>query len=417
MRWLLVLTLLLVGCRATWLRTYRLDFQTINDNNSLLVLEGTTNLPPQAPLEASLTDSYGRRLARSETVVSSHGTFSTVLDITGVPGRQALSLDVRFDPQRAPVHVLAKTGTKGENMAGSQVETFADRSILVRRVSMMLAMDERQSALRETDRGEEGVRELEVYVARHPEDGQALLLLAVAQLKTRPQQRHAGSEAHALLQRGMALQGAKEEVMLEAKLWASRLDNEEKARKAERDRVKKQDPSENLRHNRVIVPGRSLGEITLGEPLRILARRYTLDHPDFRTYDPVETFGLKGAFKVEVRIDRTTGRVVGVSTRSDFFRLEGGLGVGSLRQEAEEKYGALPVEFGPEEKGADGVLHSEGQVSLGNGLVLTIERRTNPTFPLPVDSISAIEVVGVEEEVVAPDLTPAAEETPAAPSP
>ena len=418
MRWLLVFALLLGGCRPTWLRTYRIDFQTINDNNSLLVLEGTTNLPPQAPLEASLTDSYGRRLARSETVVGPQGAFSTVLDLAGVPGRRALSLEVRFDPQRAPVHVLAKTGTKGEGMTGPQVETFADRSILVRRVSMMLAMDERQSALRDTERGEEGVRELEGYVARHPQDGQALLLLAVSQLKARPQERHAGSEAHALLQRGLALQGANQEVMLEAKLWASRLDSEEKARKAERDRVKKQDPSENLRHNRVIVPGRSLGEITLGEPLRILSRRYTLDHTNFQSYDPVETFGLKGAFKVEVRVDRTTGRVVGVSTRSDFFRLEGGLGVGSLRQEVEEKYGALPVEFGAEEKRDDGCLYSEGQVTLTNGLVLTIERRTDPTFPLPVDTVSAIEVVGVEEEAVTPELTPGPEETPAvAPSP
>jgi len=351
-RWLLIVALLVVGCRPAWVRTYRLDFTTLNDNNSLLVIEGKTNLPTQAPLEAVLSDGYGRRLARSETVVTSRGTFSTVVDLTGAPGRQALTLEVRYDPQRAPVHVLAKTGTKGEAMTGAQVEMFADRAILVRRLSMMLAMDERQSALRETERGEEGVKELEAYVARHPDDGQALLMLAVACLKARPQERHAGSEAHALLQRGMALQGANQEVMLEAKLWASRLESEEKARKAERERQKKADPSENLRSNRVIVPGRSLGEIVLGEPLRVLSRRYTLDHYTFAGTEPVETFVLKGNFKVEARVDKSTGRVVGVLTRSDFFRLEGGLGVGSLLQEAEEKYGTLPVEFGAEEQKA-----------------------------------------------------------------
>ena len=86
-----------------------------------------------------------------------------------------------------------------------------------------------------------------------------------------------------------------------------------------------------------------------------------------------------------------------MATQSDFFQMEGGLGVGSLLQEAEEKLGlSLPITFGPEERRADGNLYAVGEVELTTGLKLTVERRTNPTFPVPVDTIVRMEVVAQE---------------------
>ncbi len=108
-RWLRILALLVVGCRPNWVRTYRLDFQTLNDGNRLLSIEGTTNLPTQAPLEAVLTDNYGRQLARSQASVTPRANFSMVLDISAAPGGVPLTLEVRYDPQHAPVHVMART--------------------------------------------------------------------------------------------------------------------------------------------------------------------------------------------------------------------------------------------------------------------------------------------------------------------
>ena len=100
---------------------------------------------------------------------------------------------------------------------------------------------------------------------------------------------------------------------------------------------------------------------------------------------------MEGRPDLEIKVDRATNTIVSASSDSKFFHLANGLSVGSMLEDVRALVSDINVEYGPDTTGEDGRLRARGLVEL-EGLCLTIERTVNPDFPLPMETISRIEV-------------------------
>ncbi|MBI3924073.1 MAG: hypothetical protein HY319_00895 [Armatimonadetes bacterium] len=395
---LALLVMVVAGCTIRPVRTYELTATVTNDANQLLVVEGTTSLPEGAPVEAILFDRDGRRLAADQGVVQDSSYF-VVLDVRRAPGFVPLTLEVAYDPVIAPAEVREQTGLLGEAMNGEQVEESHGRCRLVERAGVVMVVNTRQAAFREIQ-GEGSLRELESYIARNPRDAEVMVHLGLAYLKWRPAERRVGSRAHALLQRAVQID-PDTEMSLEARLWLSKLEADQRARAAERAHREalSTGPGGRFSTNSRIVPGEALGEVRLGMPLRALMRRFAPEQiPDLSGPGVVDV-RFPAYHDLTVTVDRETSRVLSASSTSDFFRLPAGVGVGSLIQEFYPVYPRIPVVFGEPETLPDGTRVAWGAVRL-EGLLLVVERRTEPQFGIPVDRV-------VEIGVLPPDELPA----------
>lgn len=388
------LVVLLCACTVIPVRDYHLSVRILNDSNNLLVVEGDTNLPEGAPVEAGLYDGDGRRLSSSRGLVE-QGRYFVVLDVSTVPGFSHHTLVVSFDPLLASSEILDITGHRGEAMRGDLVEYQKGRNLLVSRTDVMLVVESRQAGYRELQEGDlaAAIRELESYLARNPHDTEAMISLGLAYLEWRQAERRVGTRAHVLLQRAIEL-APESERAVEARLWISRLEAEERARRAEIAfrRSVSVGPGSVFHSNKTVVPGEALGAIRLGMPYRALIRRLAPDNlPAFE--EGVETVSFSTFHGLTVGIDSETSKVVWASSDSEFFRLDGDLGVGSLLQEFQGKLkGVYTPAYGPEKRLADGSFESFGVIRL-DGLVLYVRRTRDAVVGIPVDTVVEIQVI------------------------
>ncbi|MCA9796167.1 MAG: tetratricopeptide repeat protein [Candidatus Eremiobacteraeota bacterium] len=398
MRALVLLILaLLAGCTVRMVTSYKLDARVTNEGNNLLTIEGESNLPEGAPVEAQLVDKGGRRLARGEGQVSD-GHFFMVLDVGRVPGYTHHQLVVDFDPIVAPYTVTDLTGKRGEAMTGEQVEFEAGRYRLVKRLDLVLEVNDRQAGYRELERGDlaGAARELESHLQRNPRDVDATMRLAETYIQWRKAEQRAGTRAYALFQRVVDLAPDSEQAG-RARLWISRIDAERRAREAQAELERSLKNGGRFRELKAIRPGRALGAISLGMPYRPLARRFApLSRPDF-SGDGVERVVFKDFNGVSVGVNRRTHRVVWAATESDFYELPNGLKVGSVIQEFRGRMRVRTPHYGKVSSDSEGYEVSYGDVAV-DGLVLTFQRRTDPTFRLPVDRLYRITVVARDQD-------------------
>lgn len=383
--------LLASGCHLTLVKKVQLEAVLVNDDNTLLSIEGHTNLPDQAVIETRLMDERGRRWS-SGTGAVSDGRFVVVLDISHCPGFKPLQLDVYFDPLVANAAVQSLTGSRGEALGGPLVLDQHDRLLVLRRMSVMLQMTHREAALRKLESGDGDVSELESYLARHPNDAEALIGLGLAYLKQRPSERHPGSKAITFVSRGLALGPKSDKLELEAKLWLSRLEAEERRLAMERERVSQPKPSEAFVSETLVSPGEALGAFRLGMRLKYLVRHFSVDHLPSDQTTGTEVFHISEFPGLELKVDRQEGLLVSASSTNPLFRTQEGLRVGSLIDEVRQWLPDAAITYGPDQVGEDGRLRAEGKLEL-DGLVLTVERTVNPDFPLPAEAISKIEVI------------------------
>lgn len=381
---------LLAGCTVRAVRDFELTARVLNDSNHLLVVEGNSDLPDGAPIEAVLVDRDGRRLAASRGELRD-SIYFVVLDVRRAPGFVPLTVEVAYDPLLAGAAVTETTGPRGEAMNGDQVEESHGRNRLVSRMDVVLVVSTRQAAMREL-KGEGSLRELEAYVARNPRDTIAMVELALAYLNWRPSERRMGSRAHALLVRAVQI-NPDTDMTVEARLWLSKLEAEERARQAHRAyrQALATGPGGRFSTNSTVVPGKALGEIRLGMPLRALVRRFAPDGiPDLSGEGVVE-IRFPEYHGLTVTVDKQSQQVVS-ATATGFFRLPSGAGVGSLVQEFYSDYPRIRVAFGEPETQEDGTRVSYGAVRL-KGLFLMLERRQGSGFGIPVDKVIEIGVL------------------------
>lgn len=393
--WLLALALT-TGCTITPVHRYDLSVELTNDANRALAVEGRTNLPEGAPIEAILsTPRDGLTVSTSRGKVK-RGRYFLVLDVQRAPGGEALDLEVMFDPMLASLELREKVGPGGVGMGGPLTEERDGRTVLVRRLGVLFPMESREAAMRSIDPGnpQQGIQRMESYVLRNPTDTQAAVVLALVLLETSEPERHAGSRAHALLERAFDLNPTGT-FPPEAREWLTRLQTEERELAAQRqlqERLANSNPRRIVQMNSSVIPGQQLGGVLVGRPAARLFAQFWPDH--FPSYQgtQVETLSIKDLYDVQIGVDPVSKNIVSASTHSEFFRLEGGtLGVGSLLQEVQALYPSARPRYGQARVLEDGTEESVGVADVG-GLRLEVTRRVDPEFRMPVATVSGLEV-------------------------
>ncbi len=393
----ILILLCLGGCTVRLVQDFTLTARLVNESNKLLSIEGESNLPEGAPIEARLLDKKGRRLARGQGQIR-EGAYFIVLDVARVPGFSRHSLQVFYDPIIAPGEVTDVTGPRGEAMRGGQVQFEAGRYLLLENVNVVLEVNNRMAGYRQLESGDlaAAVRELESHLQRNPRDVDATLRLAQTYLEWRQAENRTGTRAHLLLQRVIDLAPESEQAR-QAHLRLARIDAERRAAKARLALRQSMANGGRFRTEKRVVPGKALGAIKLGMPYRVLARRFpTLSPPQLKGTG-VEEVVLRDFNGVSVGVDRLTRRIVWARAEGvDFYELDQGLKMGSPLQAFRGKYPIRRPNYGAVSVDQEGFEVSYGTVLL-EGLSLTFQRRTDPMLKLPVDRLYAVEVFAPED--------------------
>jgi hypothetical protein len=411
---LLALSLAQTGCQFVRVHKIELSADIVNDDDTLLTVEGQTNLPDGAEVEAILSDTRGRRLAFERGQVS-HGKYFSVLDISQAPGFRILSLEVFFDPLTASAQVQGLTGSRGEAMSGPLIEDSHERQIAIVRRRLMLQMSPREAMLRKLGSGDGDMSELESLLTRHPDDPEILIGLGLAYLKQRPSERHPNSRAEVFIKQGIALHPRSRQLELQARLWLSRLEAEAREVAEQEARAQHTQPADPFHTQSEIRPGEGMGAFHLGMPGRFIRRHFLLEEEAGAVNATEDRYALTDLRGVEVGLDRTTGNLTSLATTDPRFKTSAGVGVGLLIEDVRKSIPAVgAIAYGPEEKRADGRLYIQGKVEL-NGLTLTFERNTNPVFPVPMERVIKVEVTVASSAETTATPTPQASAGPTVP--
>mgnify|MGYP003606083491 FL=1 len=376
--------LALAGCHLTWVRPIHLDVQLTNDRNELLSVEGSTNLPDGALIEARLAQTDGRRWATGRGWVH-EGRYYIVLEVNRCPGFKPLNLDVFFDPVVASANVQRVVGSRGEAMSGDLLVESHDRILLLQRTRIVLTMSARELALQRLQQGDGDVDELQSYLVRHPNDPESLIGLGLAYLKHRPSHQHVHSEAYKLLQQGVLGKPASNSLEMEGRLWIARLDEKARREAEERERRKAPTYSNRFISETLIRPGQALGAFHLGMGEQFLRMSFRLRPTDIRGKFTIDVIpGLVLTFT-------EGGNLIKASTTDIRYRTQEGIGPGSDVEELQRVLPTLTIAFSPPETGQDGRAHRYATVEL-KGLNLYLEQSYDPKFPLPESTVKQVEV-------------------------
>lgn len=394
----LLLTLALAaGCRVTWVRNIQLTTRLLNDHNELLTVEGNCNLPDGAVLEARLRDRAGRRWAYGRGEVRNE-RFFTLLEISRCPGFKPLTLEVYFDPLAATARVQEFTGERGEALAGSMLWESHGRILVMKRQRIVLTLSARQARVRRLVAGDGDVDELRSYLARHPDDGMSMIGLGLAFLKQRPSERHPGSEAFRMLLQGVKIGSGDANLDSEGRTWLAAL--EERQRREDEERARREAPPFDPKYltATLVNPGRAVGLFELGTPERALLLNFKL-RP---TGQPGEfTIAEFPELKFALNSDALLARITPLTSR---YATREGLRIGSDGDFLRKLIPGLQVDYQDEAAPrANGRIYSHARLEL-EGLNLELERSYDPNFPLPQESVTAMEVV--------PGSPPASSSTP-----
>lgn len=377
--------LLLCACTITPVKSFKLKAQLTNDANRLLTVEGTTNLPQDAPLEVAVFEESGRRVILTETTVDG-GRFYALIDLTSLSGYTPYRVEVAYDPLLAGYDVTDITGARGEAMNGEQVEYKNGRYRLVEEFALTLSGEGKSLAFNEDPAVM--VKQLEKACLERPDDMQAKLQLALALLRWSEGERRPGTRADRLLHKVIEVMPNSTHAET-AKMWIGRIEAEDKARRAEAELNEQIAGGGLFTRRRRVVPGRSLGAIRLGMPYRALGRRFKVKRrPSFKDQEVI-TVEFKDFKGVSVGVDSATRKIVWASTTDPFFKLDGGYGVGSVIQEVP---GLRTPKFGEFEKDDKGYDVAYGVVSR-RGIEYTIARKKDPVTKFPLDVIDEIRIL------------------------
>lgn len=381
----IVLGCCLQACHLTWVRRIHLDAELLNDRNQLLIVEGRSNLPDEALIEARLLDKDGRRWSSGKGLIQ-NGRYYIILEVSRCPGFRPLDLNLFFDPLVASAKVQRYTGTRGQAMEGPLVVDSHDRAMVLLRKRVVLTMSARQANLRRLEAGDGDIDELQSYLARHPNDAHSLIGLGLAFLKQRPSQRYKDSEAYKMLREGIRHKPAETNLEMEARLWVARLEDKDRREKEERERAKAPSYSARFQDQHLVRPGEALGAFELGMGRSFLAMSFRLQPSDQPNVAFIQEFpGLRLTFSTK------DGKLERIATQDTRFRTQEGIGPGSDLEDLKRVVPGLTIRFGPEETRADGRVYSTTTVPL-EGIDLLVERSYDPIVPIPQATIREIEV-------------------------
>lgn len=377
-----------------------MSFQATNTADHILVVEGETNLPAGSPLKAELQTREGRVMLRDSAVVS-HGKFFFDFDLKGLNGLNLYQVNVRFDPQTAPLGVRQVTGLWGEALEGPGVKEVSSRRLVEQKIEVILAAggegqdwEGRDFADMETSDRARLVAQLEQVIDDRPTDRNAKFALARAYIAGDPRERASGTRAYALLKE-VAGGPEGDSLTTQAGKLTQTIEGEETQKQAVNEQRKKIAEGDRFQTETTIWPGRAIGAFSLGATYISVARHLKLDRPpDFSNPDLPGVVQLKKPAGLELRFDSRSRRLIAIRVTSDRFTLPEGFGVGSLLQQLQQAYGkdAVPTpQFRSQETRADGRLISRG-VTEASGVEFEILREIDPTFGLPLDKVTAITV-------------------------
>jgi hypothetical protein len=376
-----------------------MNFQATNTADHILIVEGTTNLPPGSPLKAELQTRDGQVMLRDSAVVS-RGKFYFDFDLKGLNGLSLYQVKVRFDPQIAPLGVRQSTGLWGERLEGPGVREEQSRRLVERKLEVILTAggqgqdwEGRDFAAMEVSERARIISQLEKLTEEKPEDRHAKLALARAYIVSDSRELASGTRAYALLKE-VASRQSDDHLATQASRITSEIEAREAQARAKAEQRRKISSGERYQKEKTIWPGKSLGAFTLGSAYRIHQRHLKLSHPpDFSDKERPTVLKPTNLPGLELRFD-SRQRLIAIRTTSDQFTLPEGFGVGSLLQELQEAYGkeAIPTpRFQHEGTREDGRTIFRGFV-LAQGVEFEIVRSVDAIFGLPVDKVVAITV-------------------------
>lgn len=395
-----VLASLTLGCSPPEPRTVSMELGAVNTADKILVLEGKTDLPPGAKLDAELRTRDGKTLLRDRAVVR-QGSFFFDFDMARLSEFSSYKVLVSFDPENAPLGVRHITGLWGEALEGPGVRQVGNRRVYWKEKSILLSTSarERDWEGRNFEEMEASERtrlteELERYIEAKPQDKVAKLALAKAYLASESREYAVGSRAHSLLVEA-ARTPETDRNGRQARDLLARIEVAEKKRQAKIAKQKAASSGQRYRTNFGVDPGRSLGAFKLGTPYKVAARYFKLDRTaDFTKGAGPQTVRLKDFHNLELTYDLMSRRLISVRTTSPKFKLPEGLGVGSLLQSLQKAYGKKAIytpKFRAAGRSADGKKLFKGKVEAA-GLEFEILREVEPMFGMPVDRVTAIRV-------------------------
>lgn len=405
--WLLLWVLGIAGCSARAPLVVEMALKVTNTADRMLVVEGVTNLPAGSVLSAQLTTRDREVLRRAKGTVS-HGKTFFVFDLSDLTKFHLFRLLVSFDPEKAPLGARFRTGWWGEALQGPGVidrdgRRFWERDQMVVVAKGVEGRPWEGLDFATLDIGERArlVREMERAWAGGSDDRSMMLALAQAYVATDPSELATGTRAYELFKAVMA-GGTGDRLGREASNALIAIEDRQEREQLEAKQRKIDARRTRFQADLVIRPGRSIGSVYIGAPLRVLKNQLVLDTPlNFKGRRTAVTVYPRNLPGLEVTFDPDSERVIRVRTTSRAYRLPEGLGVGARLQELQQAYGRDAVPTPSWEylgAGPDGRELYRG-VSIAAGLKFELRHEIEPTLGSEIDWVSAVVVIPELDEV------------------
>ena len=396
----LLLSCFLGACSAPPPRNVSMDIEAVNTADKILIIEGTTDLPSGAKLEAELRTRDDKILLRDFSSVS-RGGFYFGFDMESLSEFSSYKLFVSFEPEEAPIGVRYLTGLWGEALQGPGVHRVDERKVFWQEQEILLSQAAKGKDWEGRDfvsmDGSDRIRlteQMERYLELQPEDRAAKLALAKAYIASDKGELAHDSRAHALLLETVRF-NEEDRLGQLARALVETIDHAEELKQREIAKRKAAANGQQYRQSYSVAPGKSIGAFKLGAPYKLIARYFKLDRPaDFKDGIGDQTVVLKDFHNLKLKYDISSKGLVSVMTTSNKFKLPEGLGVGNSLQELQKAFGEEVVRtprFFFIGRDPSGQKLYKGKVET-LGLEFGILRKVDTTVGLPIDKVVSMKV-------------------------